>query len=175
MTVINNGNWTEWSAIWSEIIRVISKSNERAARVRRTRNHKYDFRSKLHDPKFNYHFITSILKSHNFMALNFRCWCIKVLLWRKSHLSYLSHFETHASRLHEQKNAVYRFQISLFVPEIFKSSCLRALRISRQRLFWHIAHILPQDTLWWTVFKNHDFKFQRFFIFEKKSKVQKCG
>ena len=28
-----NGNWTEWSAIWSEIIRVISKSNERAARV----------------------------------------------------------------------------------------------------------------------------------------------
>ena len=31
---INNGNWTEWSAIWSEIIRVISKSNERAARVR---------------------------------------------------------------------------------------------------------------------------------------------
>ena len=30
---INNGNWTEWSAIWSEIIRVISKSNERATRV----------------------------------------------------------------------------------------------------------------------------------------------
>ena len=32
--MINNGNGTEWSAIWSEIIRVISKSNERAARVR---------------------------------------------------------------------------------------------------------------------------------------------
>ena len=31
--LIYNGNWTEWSAIWSEIIRVISKSNERAARV----------------------------------------------------------------------------------------------------------------------------------------------
>ena len=31
---INNGNWTEWSAIWSEIILVISKSNERAAWVR---------------------------------------------------------------------------------------------------------------------------------------------
>ena len=31
---INNGNWTEWSAIWCEIICVISKSNERAARVR---------------------------------------------------------------------------------------------------------------------------------------------
>ena len=31
---INNGNWTEWSAIWAEIIRVISKSNERTAWVR---------------------------------------------------------------------------------------------------------------------------------------------
>ena len=31
---IYNGNWTERSAIWSEIIRVISKSNEQAARVR---------------------------------------------------------------------------------------------------------------------------------------------
>ena len=31
---IYNGNWTEWSAIWAEIIRVISKLNERAARVR---------------------------------------------------------------------------------------------------------------------------------------------
>ena len=31
--IINNGNWTEWSAIWYEIIRVISKWNERAARV----------------------------------------------------------------------------------------------------------------------------------------------
>ena len=35
MSVIKNGNWTEWSEIWAEIIRVISKSNERAAaRVR---------------------------------------------------------------------------------------------------------------------------------------------
>ena len=31
---VNNGNWTERSAIWAEIIRVISKSNEHAARVR---------------------------------------------------------------------------------------------------------------------------------------------
>ena len=30
---VYNGNWTEWSAIWSEIIRVISKSNERAAHL----------------------------------------------------------------------------------------------------------------------------------------------
>ena len=41
-----------WSAVWSEIIR----------------NHKYDFRPKLHDTKFNNHFITSILKSHNLIA-----------------------------------------------------------------------------------------------------------
>ena len=31
----NNGTWTEWGAIWSEIICVISKSKERAAWVRR--------------------------------------------------------------------------------------------------------------------------------------------
>ena len=34
MGVIDNGNWTEQSAIWAEIIRVISKSNECAAQVR---------------------------------------------------------------------------------------------------------------------------------------------
>ena len=32
--MIYNGNWTEWGAIWTEIICVISKLNERAARVR---------------------------------------------------------------------------------------------------------------------------------------------
>ena len=30
-------------------------------------NHRYDFRPKLHDTKFNYHFITSILKSLIFL------------------------------------------------------------------------------------------------------------
>ena len=34
LKLINNGNWTEWSAIWAEIMRVISKLNEHAARVR---------------------------------------------------------------------------------------------------------------------------------------------
>ena len=33
MNSIDNGNWTEWSAIWAEIICVISKSNELAAQV----------------------------------------------------------------------------------------------------------------------------------------------
>lgn len=58
--------------------------------------------------------------------------------------------------------------IFLVWPQLFKSSCPRALRILRQQPFWHIVHILPQGTLWWTIFKNHDFKFQHFFIFEKK-------
>ena len=31
--VIFNGNWTEWSAIWSKIMRVISNLNKSAARV----------------------------------------------------------------------------------------------------------------------------------------------
>ena len=34
-------------------------------------NHEYAFRPKLHSTQFSYHFIKSILKSHNFMALNF--------------------------------------------------------------------------------------------------------
>ena len=33
-------------------------------------NHKYDFTPKLHDTKFNYHFITSILKSQNLVSTN---------------------------------------------------------------------------------------------------------
>ena len=45
---------------------------ERALRARSIWNHKYDFRPKLHDMKFNCHFIRSILKSHNFIALIFR-------------------------------------------------------------------------------------------------------
>ena len=32
--LINNGNCTEWSAIWSEIKRVITKSHDREAGVR---------------------------------------------------------------------------------------------------------------------------------------------
>ena len=32
-------------------------------------NHKYDFRPKLHDTKFNYHFMTPILKSHSCLSI----------------------------------------------------------------------------------------------------------
>ena len=31
--LMHNGNWTEWRAIWSEIIRALSKSNKLAAWV----------------------------------------------------------------------------------------------------------------------------------------------
>ena len=31
--LVDNANWTAWSVIWSEILHVISKSNERAALV----------------------------------------------------------------------------------------------------------------------------------------------
>ena len=44
---------------------------ERARSASSIWNHKYDFRPKLHDMKFNCHFIRSILKSRNFIALNF--------------------------------------------------------------------------------------------------------
>ena len=50
----------------------------------------------------------------------FKTLALKVPLWRKLHLFYRSHFITQTSSLHEKKNAFYYFQISLFVPEIFK-------------------------------------------------------
>ena len=42
------------------------------ARFKRVRflNHKYDFRPKWHDTKFNYHFITTILKLQNSVSTN---------------------------------------------------------------------------------------------------------
>ena len=33
-------------------------------------NHKNDFRPKLHDAKFDYYFITPILKSHSFLSMS---------------------------------------------------------------------------------------------------------
>ena len=42
-SLISNGNRTEWSPIWSIIIRVITKSDDRAAGVRFV-YHKYDYR-----------------------------------------------------------------------------------------------------------------------------------
>ena len=45
---------------------------ERAHSASSIWNHKYDFRPKLHSTQFNCHFIRSILKSHDSIALNFR-------------------------------------------------------------------------------------------------------
>ena len=50
------------SIIRAKIIRVISKLNKCAVPVR------FDFRPKLHDTRFNYHFLTSILKSQKSLA-----------------------------------------------------------------------------------------------------------
>ena len=49
--------------------------NRTSAQLSSIWNHKYDFRPKLLSTQFSHHFIKSILKSHNFMALNFRFWC----------------------------------------------------------------------------------------------------
>ena len=58
---IYNGNWAEWSVTclksypWLKIGRARSTSS--------IWNHMFDFRPKMYDAKFNYHFITAILKS----------------------------------------------------------------------------------------------------------------
>jgi len=66
-------------------------------------NYKYDFRPKLHDPKFNCHFITSILISHNLIAYKIqttRFWSVPLyiepiagLSKSKTRNSFTSHFE----------------------------------------------------------------------------------
>ena len=50
---INTGKRTEWSPIWSVIIRVITKSDNRKAGVRFV-NHKYDYRPTSDDMKSTY-------------------------------------------------------------------------------------------------------------------------
>ena len=57
--IISNGNRTEWSPIRSVIIRVITKSDDRAARVRFV-YHEYDYRPELDDTKSYYQLIIKI-------------------------------------------------------------------------------------------------------------------
>ena len=62
LSVLHNGNWIEWSAIWSEIIRMTLELDMCAVRVR------LEITSMSSDQKFgnmnfNYHFIRAILKS----------------------------------------------------------------------------------------------------------------
>ena len=55
----------------------------RAEIIRLIWSHKYDFRPKLHDTRFNYHFITSILKSpkNRTWLVQIFCWCSTELVW----------------------------------------------------------------------------------------------
>ena len=46
--------------------------------IRMISNHKYDFRPKLHDTEFNYHFITSILKSLLKVCIGPQGWFVKI-------------------------------------------------------------------------------------------------
>ena len=48
-------------------------------------NHKYDFRPKLHDTRFNYHFIASILKSPKYRTWSVQIfyWCSTKLVWKR--------------------------------------------------------------------------------------------
>ena len=61
---VYNGNGTEWTAMWSEIIRVISKLHKHAPRVR------FEITSMISDQncktKFNYHFIYSHFETAEF-------------------------------------------------------------------------------------------------------------
>ena len=61
---INNGklNWIECNLVWNHIHDFKIERTHNASSIW---NQKYDFRPKLHDPKFNWHFIRSILRSHN--------------------------------------------------------------------------------------------------------------
>ena len=71
---------------------------------------------------------------------------LKVVLWWKSHLSYISHFKTYPSSQYKKKNAVYYFQVSLFVPEVFKF--LKCVKISDDVInsteFWY--NMMNKDT-----------------------------
>ena len=46
-------------------------------------NHKYDFGRKLHDTRFNYHFITAVLKSPKYRtwSIQISCWCSTEPVW----------------------------------------------------------------------------------------------
>ena len=75
----------ELSGVQFGLKRVITKSHDREAGVRFVNcNHKFDFSPKLHDTKFNFHFIIFILKSLNIFVLNRKRFCLQ-----KTHLRYL--------------------------------------------------------------------------------------
>ena len=157
MRHVNNGNWTEWSAIWVEIIRVISKSNEHVAPVR------FEITSMISDQnctiwgsittllhpfwncpntelsQFKY-FIDAVLSRfeikfiHFFGGVGGNKWLMEPLRNRSKAR------EPRAKEIMRslKNNCAYRR---------LKNGCLSGSRIVRQRPFWWIAHILLKDIL----------------------------
>ena len=85
--MINNGNWTNWGECNLGWNHTRDFQIEWARSASSIWNHKYDFRPKLHNTRFNYHFITSILKSPKYRTWSFQTfyWCSTERDWNKIH------------------------------------------------------------------------------------------
>lgn len=65
--IINNGNWTGGSAIWSEIIHILSTLNKCAVWVK-IWNDRFNFWPKLSSTQFNFTLSLSVLNLHKLIA-----------------------------------------------------------------------------------------------------------
>ena len=72
ITIINNGNRTEWSPIRSVIVQVITKLDDREVGVRLV-NHEYDYRPTLDNTKSHYQLIISITISDHKCLITCKC------------------------------------------------------------------------------------------------------
>ena len=79
-------NWGECNLGWNHMALHDFKI-EQACSASQIWNHKYDFRLKLHNMRFNYHFTTSILKSPKYRTWSVRIfyWCSSELVWNYIH------------------------------------------------------------------------------------------
>ena len=101
---INNGNWTEWSAIWSEIIPVISKSDEHATWVRFEMTSTILDHNLLHSTQFNYHFITVILK-HKIQSVKIFYWSSSQFLEKRKQKGFSFHFVSESEMMQYSNRA----------------------------------------------------------------------
>ena len=72
-------HWITWKFYFSKPGKELSNFSMYFIRAQITRviwNHRYDLRPKLHDTRFNHHFITSILKSPKY-----RTWSGQIFYW----------------------------------------------------------------------------------------------
>ena len=76
-------------------------------------NYEYDFRPKLHDAKFNYHFITAILKSQNSVNNNI-FWSISQFVEKRKQKAFTSHFVFETERMR------YRAKMVRFKTEMMR-------------------------------------------------------